>query len=123
MKQPNITVKSAPITVVTCLEQAHISGADRLRVCAGGGAWIEQCKALQRLKDEQAKPQSLVWRFQRSLTQLKCKVHTDAIYKHLLPPRLTQAQRASLEPLLPHAGRMVRRVSSKLSGVRHRRVR
>ena len=49
-------------------------------------------KEFQRLKDEEARAKSVEWSFQRILTKLNYKIHTDAIKKQLIPPQLTKAQ-------------------------------
>ncbi len=179
MKNRVITVKTAPITIVTRHEQDYISLTDMVRNFDGGGALIEQwlknkdtvlflglweelnnpgfnspefegikneagrnsfylstkkwieathaigllakagryggtfahkdiafefgswlspefklylIKEFQRLKDEEAKSTALEWNFQRTLTKVNYKIHTDAIKAHLIPPRLTKAQ-------------------------------
>ena len=179
MKNRVITVKTAPITIVTRHEQDYISLTDMVRNFDGGGALIEQwlknkdtvlflgvweqlnnpgfnsrefegikneagrnsfylstkkwidatgaigllakagryggtfahkdiafefgswlspefklylIKEFQRLKDEEAKSTALEWNFQRTLTKVNYKIHTDAIKAHLIPTRLTTAQ-------------------------------
>jgi hypothetical protein len=179
MKNRVITVKTAPITIVTRHEQDYISLTDMVRNFDGGGALIEQwlknkdtvlflgvweqlnnpgfnslefegikneagrnsfylsikkwidatgaigllakagryggtfahkdiafefgswlspefklylIKEFQRLKDEEAKSTALEWNFQRTLTKVNYKIHTDAIKAHLIPTRLTKAQ-------------------------------
>ncbi len=179
MKNRVITVKTAPITIVTRHEQDYISLTDMVRNFDGGGALIEQwlknkdtvlflgvweqlnnpgfnslefegikneagrnsfylstkkwidatgaigllakagryggtfahkdiafefgswlspefklylIKEFQRLKDEEAKSTALEWNFQRTLTKVNYKIHTDSIKAHLIPPRLTKAQ-------------------------------
>jgi hypothetical protein len=179
MKNRVITVKTAPITIVTRHEQDYISLTDMVRNFDGGGALIEQwlknkdtvlflgvweqlnnpgfnslefegikneagrnsfylstkkwidatgaigllakagryggtfahkdiafefgswlspefklylIKEFQRLKDEEAKSTALEWNFQRTLTKVNYKMHTDAIKAHLIPPRLSKAQ-------------------------------
>lgn len=62
------------------------------------GMWISPefkiylIKEFQRLKDEEAGAKSVEWSFQRILTKVNYKIHTDAIKKHLIPPQLTKAQ-------------------------------
>lgn len=62
------------------------------------GMWISPefkiylIKEFQRLKDEEASAKSVEWSFQRILTKVNYKIHTDAIKKHLIPPQLTKAQ-------------------------------
>lgn len=66
------------------------------------GMWISPefkiylIKEFQRLKDVEASAQSVEWSFQRTLTKVNYKIHTDAIKKHLIPPQLTQAQMAAV---------------------------
>ena len=66
------------------------------------GMWISPefkiylIKEFQRLKDEEASAIAVEWSFQRTLTKVNYKIHTDAIKKHLIPPRLTKAQMAAL---------------------------
>lgn len=62
------------------------------------GSWLSPefklylIKEFQRLKDEEARAKSLEWSFQRTLTKVNYKIHTDAIKERLIPPRLTEAQ-------------------------------
>lgn len=62
------------------------------------GMWISAefkiylIKEFQRLKDEESRATSLEWSFQRTLSKVNYKIHTDAIKEHLIPPRLTPAQ-------------------------------
>ncbi|MBI5889648.1 MAG: KilA-N domain-containing protein [Nitrosomonadales bacterium] len=62
------------------------------------GMWISAefkiylIKEFQRLKDEEASSKSLEWSFQRTLSKVNYKIHTDAIRERLIPPRLTKAQ-------------------------------
>lgn len=62
------------------------------------GSWLSPefklylIKEFQRLKDEEARATSLEWNFQRTLSKVNYKIHTDAIKEHLIPPRLTPAQ-------------------------------
>jgi hypothetical protein len=62
------------------------------------GMWISAefkiylIKEFQRLKDEEASSKSLEWNFQRTLSKVNYKIHTDAIKERLIPPRLTKAQ-------------------------------
>ena len=66
------------------------------------GMWISPefkiylIKEFQRLKDEEARAKSVEWSFQRTLTKVNYKIHTDAIKKHLIPPQLTKAQMAAV---------------------------
>ena len=62
------------------------------------GMWISAefkiylIKEFQRLKDEESRTSSLEWNFQRTLSKVTYKIHTDAIKERLIPPQLTQAQ-------------------------------
>lgn len=62
------------------------------------GMWISAefkiylIKEFQRLKDEESRATSLEWNFQRTLSKVNYKIHTDAIKERLVPPRLTPAQ-------------------------------
>ncbi len=62
------------------------------------GSWLSPefklylIKEFQRLKDEEASSKSLEWSFQRTLSKVNYKIHTDAIKARLIPARLTQAQ-------------------------------
>ncbi|MDD2810434.1 KilA-N domain-containing protein [Rhodoferax sp.] len=62
------------------------------------GSWLSPefklylIKEFQRLKDEESRATSLEWNFQRTLSKVNYKIHTDAIKEHLIPPRLTSAQ-------------------------------
>ena len=62
------------------------------------GMWISAefkiylIKEFQRLKDEESRTTSLEWNFQRTLSKVNYKIHTDAIKERLIPPRLTPAQ-------------------------------
>ncbi len=49
-------------------------------------------KEFQRLKEEESALASLEWNFQRALTKVNYKIHTDAIKETLIPPHLTRAQ-------------------------------
>jgi hypothetical protein len=66
------------------------------------GMWISPefkiylIKEFQRLKDEESRVASLEWSFQRTLSKVNYKIHTDAIKEHLIPPRLTKAQTATV---------------------------
>ncbi len=46
----------------------------------------------QRLKDEESRVKSLEWNFQRTLTKVNYRIHTDAIKENLIPPELTKEQ-------------------------------
>ena len=62
------------------------------------GSWLSPefklylIKEFQRLKDEESRATSLEWSFQRTLSKVNYKIHTDAIKERLLPPRLTATQ-------------------------------
>jgi len=62
------------------------------------GSWLSPefklylIKEFQRLKDEEASSKSLEWSFQRTLSKVNYKIHTDAIKARLIPVRLTKAQ-------------------------------
>jgi KilA-N domain len=62
------------------------------------GSWLSPefklylIKEFQRLKDEEARATSLEWSFQRTLSKVNYKIHTDAIKARLIPARLTKTQ-------------------------------
>lgn len=62
------------------------------------GSWLSPefklylIKEFQRLKDEESRATSLEWSFQRTLSKVNYKIHTDAIKERLIPPLLTPAQ-------------------------------
>ncbi len=62
------------------------------------GMWISAefkiylIKEFQRLKDDEASSKSLEWSFQRTLSKVNYKIHTDAIRERLIPSRLTKTQ-------------------------------
>jgi hypothetical protein len=62
------------------------------------GMWISAefkiylIREFQRLKDEESQATSLEWSFQRTLSKVNYKIHTDAIKERLIPPRLAAAQ-------------------------------
>jgi KilA-N domain len=62
------------------------------------GMWISAefkiylIREFQRLKDDESRTTALEWSFQRTLSKVNYKIHTDAIKEHLIPPRLTAAQ-------------------------------
>lgn len=66
------------------------------------GSWLSPefklylIKEFQRLKDEESRARSLEWNFQRTLSKVNYKIHTDAIKEHLIPPSLTAAQTSTL---------------------------
>ena len=61
------------------------------------GSWLSPefklylIKEFQRLKDEESRATSLEWSFQRTLSKVNYKIHTDAIKERLIPPRLKPA--------------------------------
>jgi hypothetical protein len=62
------------------------------------GSWLSPefklylIKEFQRLKDEESRTHSLEWNFQRTLSKVNYKIHTDAIKERLVPPRITPVQ-------------------------------
>ncbi len=62
------------------------------------GSWLSAefklylIKEFQRLKDEESKIKSLEWNFQRTLSKINYKIHTDAVKEKLIPPKLTKKQ-------------------------------
>ena len=62
------------------------------------GMWISAefkiylIKEFQRLKDDESRATSLEWNFQRTLSKVNYKIHTDAIKERLIPPRITPVQ-------------------------------
>ena len=62
------------------------------------GSWLSPefklylIKEFQRLKDKEASAISLEWSFQRTLSKVNYKIHTDAIKERLIPSRLTKTQ-------------------------------
>ena len=66
------------------------------------GSWLSPefklylIKEFQRLKDEESRATSLEWNFQRTLSKVNYKIHTDAIKEHLIPPRLTSVQTGTI---------------------------
>jgi len=46
----------------------------------------------QRLKDEENRTKSLEWNFQRTLTKVNYRIHTDAIKEKLIPIEITKEQ-------------------------------
>jgi len=53
-------------------------------------------KEFQRLKDEEARKTSLNWNFQRTLAKVNYRIHTDAIKKRLIPPKLSKVQTSAV---------------------------
>jgi hypothetical protein len=62
------------------------------------GSWLSPefklylLKEFQRLKDTEARTQTLAWNFQRTLAKVNYKIHTDAIKAELIPASLTALQ-------------------------------
>lgn len=69
------------------------------------GMWISAefkiylIKEFQRLKDEEARTTSLEWSFQRTLSKVNYKIHTDAINARLIPARLTQLNNIAISQM------------------------
>ena len=63
------------------------------------GSWLSPefklylIKEFQRLKDEENRATSLQWNFQRTLSKVNYRIHTDAIKEHLIPALLSKAQK------------------------------
>ncbi|MDO8441936.1 MAG: KilA-N domain-containing protein [Polaromonas sp.] len=102
-------LNSYKISVKEWVEKTHAIGLQATAGRYGGtyahkdiafefGMWISAefkiylIKEFQRLKDEESRATSLEWNFQRTLSKVNYKIHTDAIKERLLPPRLTAAQ-------------------------------
>jgi KilA-N domain len=47
-------------------------------------------KEFQRLKEEENERKSLEWDIKRNLTKINYRIHTDAIKKHLIPPKISR---------------------------------
>jgi len=64
------------------------------------GMWISPefkiylIKEFQRLKEGESQRLSLAWDLNRTLSKLNCRIHTDAVREHLIPPEVTPAQAA-----------------------------
>ncbi|MBU4481206.1 KilA-N domain-containing protein [Patescibacteria group bacterium] len=62
------------------------------------GMWISAefkiylIKEFQRLKDDENNRLKLEWNFQRTLSKVNYRIHTDAIRENLIPPILSKAQ-------------------------------
>jgi hypothetical protein len=62
------------------------------------GMWISAefkiylIKEFQRLKDDENSRLKLEWNFQRTLSKVNYRIHTDAIKQNLVPPMLSRAQ-------------------------------
>ena len=102
-------LNSYKISVKEWVEKTHAIGLQATAGRYGGtyahkdiafefGMWISAefkiylIKEFQRLKDEEARTSSLEWNFQRTLSKVNYKIHTDAIKERQIPPRLTPAQ-------------------------------
>jgi hypothetical protein len=102
-------LNSYKISVKEWVERTHAIGLQATAGRYGGtyahkdiafefGMWISAefkiylIKEFQRLKDEESRSASLEWNFQRTLSKVNYKIHTDAIKERLIPPRLTPAQ-------------------------------
>ncbi len=63
------------------------------------GMWISAefklylIKEFQRLKDEESQTSKLEWNFQRTLSKVNYKIHTDAIKERLIPAQLSADQK------------------------------
>ncbi len=53
-------------------------------------------KEFDRLKNEEAKKQSLEWNLQRTLSKINYRIHTDAIKEQIIPKKVTPAQTAAV---------------------------
>jgi hypothetical protein len=66
------------------------------------GSWLSPefklylIKEFQRLKDEESNSRRLDWDFQRTLSKVNYKIHTDAIKDNLIPIALTKEQIATV---------------------------
>ncbi len=64
------------------------------------GSWLSPefklylIKEFQRLKDDETKATSLEWSFQRTLSKVNYRIHTDAIKERLIPALLNAAQKS-----------------------------
>lgn len=62
------------------------------------GSWLSPefklylIKEFQRLKDEESQSKRLEWDFQRTLSKVNYRIHTDAIKQTLIPPVVTKEQ-------------------------------
>src|SRR5258708_5094065 len=62
------------------------------------GSWLSaefklyMIKEFQRLKDEESSSKRLDWNFQRTLSKINYRIHTDAIKETLIPPAVTKDQ-------------------------------
>jgi len=66
------------------------------------GAWLSPefklylIKEFQRLKDEESNARRLEWNFQRTLSKVNYRIHTDAIKESLIPAVLSKEQIATV---------------------------
>jgi KilA-N domain len=66
------------------------------------GSWLSPefklylIKEFQRLKQDEAQAISLEWNFQRTLSKVNYKIHTDAIKDQLIPALLSTAQKSAV---------------------------
>jgi KilA-N domain len=66
------------------------------------GSWLSPefklylIKEFQRLKDEESRTTSLEWSFQRTLSKVNYKIHTDAIKERLIPQQLSKGQTSTI---------------------------
>jgi hypothetical protein len=64
------------------------------------GSWLSPefklylIKEFRRLKEEENQRLSLTWNFNRTLSKLNYRIHTDAVQKHLIPATITPRQAA-----------------------------
>ena len=65
------------------------------------GTWLSPefklylIKEFQRLKDDESQRLSLEWNFQRTLSKVNYKIHTDAIKERLIPAQLSASQKSA----------------------------
>jgi hypothetical protein len=66
------------------------------------GSWLSpefklyMIKEFQRLKDEESNSKRIEWDFQRTLSKINYRIHTDAIKEKLIPPMVTKEQSAAI---------------------------
>jgi hypothetical protein len=66
------------------------------------GSWLSaefklyMIKEFQRLKDEESSSKRIEWDFQRTLSKINYRIHTDAIKETLIPPAVTKEQIATI---------------------------
>jgi hypothetical protein len=66
------------------------------------GSWLNPeiklylVKEFQRLKDEESNSKRLEWDFQRTLSKINYRIHTDAIKENLIPSVVTKEQFAAI---------------------------